>query len=341
MFSTGQLSNISNTLSQSDLIVITTHRNPDADAMGSSLGLKHLLSKKISAEIVVLVPDRFPAFLNWMPDAGQTKVFDQDRENAKALLSRANVIFCLDYNHPSRTSSMEEELRKASGLKIMIDHHQEPDDFAAYRWSDTKASSTCELIVSFMDALGWQASLDKDIATCLYTGIMTDTGSFRFSATSPLTHRTIARLMETGIQQWKIHEAIFNQNTYQKLKLWGYAFLHKLEVLPEYNTAFIALNAEELSHYQHEEGDLEGLVNYALSIKGMTMGALFSERDDKIRISFRSVGKFSVNSFARKHFNGGGHENAAGGTSTISLEETIQKFRNSLVEYREALNAND
>jgi bifunctional oligoribonuclease and PAP phosphatase NrnA len=337
MFSPGELSQISHQINQAKLIVITTHRNPDADAMGSSLGLKHILEKSSTARVQVLVPDSFPAFLNWMPGSDQSMVFDQDANSGGQNLAMADMVFCLDYNHPSRTAVMEESLRKSEGTKVMIDHHQEPDTFADFRWSDTKASSTCELIVSFMDAMGWQELLDQQIATCLYTGIMTDTGSFRFSATTSYTHQVIARLMETGIRQWTIHEAIFNQNTFEKLRLWGHAFLNKLEVMPDCHTAFIALSAEELGLFAHEEGDLEGLVNYALSIRGMTLGVLFSERKGKIRISFRSVGAFSVNRFARNYFEGGGHENAAGGVSNLSLEETVARFKTLIRQHKDEL----
>jgi len=339
MFSTGEITTILQEIQQAELILITTHRSPDADAMGSSLGLQQILSANTPAKVIALVPDAFPDFLNWMPGAPDALVYDQQTETGNALLRQANLIFCLDYNHPSRTGSMEMELRKAPGLKVMIDHHQEPDHFAQYRWSDTAASSTCELVVSVMDTFGWAKVLNQPIATCLYTGIMTDTGSFRFSATTAHTHRVISRLMETGIQQWKIHESLFNQNTFEKLRLWGHAFLNKLKVMPEFRTAYIYLKEEELKLFGFREGDLEGLVNFALSIRGVTLGALFSERGGKIRISFRSVGSFSVNRFARLYFNGGGHENAAGGSSQITMEETLEQFETLLQEYRDELNA--
>lgn len=333
MLSDAELSEISLLLSQARKVVITTHRSPDADAMGSSLGMMHLLREIINAEIHVVVPDPYPEFLSWMPGSNEALAYTVEDQNCKKMLIEADLIFCLDFNHPSRTDAMEGILNSSSAVKIMIDHHQEPDHFARYRWSDTSASSTCEMIIWFMDAMGWQESLNKIISTCLYTGIMTDTGSFRFSSASSKTHKTISRLMEFGIEHWKIHEAIFNQNTLNKLRLWGFAFLNKLVVLPQYKTAYISLSESELEQYKYQDGDLEGIVNYALSLKGVVFGVLFSEKKNKIRISFRSIGAFSVNNFSRSHFNGGGHENAAGGVSERTLSETIEHFTKLLAQY--------
>lgn len=338
MYTPSQVNELKERITTAPSIVITAHRNPDADALGSTLGLFHFLKRISAVPVVVLLPDPFPVFLSWMPGSDEIRIFDRDPEKGKQLLREAGVIFCLDYNHPARTAKMEESLREAPALKVMIDHHQQPDAFAQLIWSDPSASSTCELIVHFIDLLGESDRIDREIATCLYTGIMTDTGSFRFSATTAQTHHVIARLMEKGIQHWKIHEAIFNQNSFDKLRLWGHALSNKLTVLPGFRTAYIALSEEELKQYNYREGDLEGLVNYALSIRGMVMGALFTERNGKIRISFRSVGSFSVDRFARAHFEGGGHENAAGGTSYESLEATVDRFIQLLPSWAEALN---
>lgn len=337
MFNRQQIGEILELIGSGRPIVITAHKSPDADALGSALGLYFILSKITKAPISMIVPDSFPDFLDWMPGSGEIKVFDKNPEECYALLKDAGLIFCLDYNHPSRTGNVEEPLRAAMAPKVMIDHHQQPDSFAKYIWSDTLASSTSELIVHFLDALEKSDLLDRDISTCLYTGIMSDTGSFRFSATTAQTHRIIARLMETGFQHWKIHEYIFNQNSLEKLQLWGHALANRLFTVPELRTSYIRISANDLIQFNYREGYLEGLVNYALSIKGTVLAVLFTERKDKIRISFRSVGDFNVNKFAREYFNGGGHINAAGGSSDGTLDETVQRFLNVLPEVEQEL----
>jgi phosphoesterase RecJ-like protein len=322
MLSSTQLAELSVLLNKGGIVTLTTHRNPDGDALGSTLAMKRFLEKTTKLHVELIVPDIFPDFLDWLPGGDSIRVYDEDVETCRRILQNSDLIFCLDYNHPSRVATMEADLRQAKGVKIMLDHHQQPDSFVNYVWSDTSASSTCELVFEFISALGKAAFIDKEIATCLYTGIMTDTGSFRFIGTTSETHRIAAELLAAGIEHWKIHEAIFNQNSLKKLQLWGYALSKKLTVVEAYKTAYIVMSAKELETFDYEEGDLEGLVNYALSIKGMLMGVLISERNAKIRISFRSIGNFSVNHFSRLYFNGGGHENAAGGSFDGSLGQT-------------------
>lgn len=311
------------------------HRNPDGDALGSSLGLKNYLKEAYSVDAQVIVPDSFPDFLSWMPKSESILVAESDVQKATMLLNQADIIFCLDFNHPSRVGDLSEALIAATGYKVMIDHHQNPDSFCDATFSKTSASSTCEMVADWILQDKGEIFLSTDAAKCLYTGIMTDTGSFRFQATTSHTHKLASLLLAKGIDHWLIHESLMNQNSLSKLQLWGHLLSQKLEVIPEFHTAFIVVSASDLDKYGYKEGDLEGLVNYALSIKNTKLAAIFSERGNKVRISFRSVGDFKVNEFSSSHFSGGGHINAAGGVSELSLEETINKFKDVLVQYPE------
>ena len=338
MFNSYQLDSIRQIIQSTVPVSIVVHRNPDGDALGSSIGLKLYLEKRYNRKVQVIIPDPFPEFLDWLPEATSTLEFEKNKNQTTDVLNQSGLIFCLDFNHPSRVGSMEEVLRKTTGVKVMIDHHQEPDDFVDFMCSETSASSTCELVLEFIQADGGDAFLDEHIAKCLYTGIMTDTGSFRFSATTPKTHVMAARLMETGFEHWKIHEAIFNQNSLHKLQLWGYALSQKMFQLPGLNTCYFVITAKELEEHNYQEGDLEGLVNFALSIRGTVLGVMFSERKGGVRMSFRSIGDFPANQLSKKYFNGGGHINAAGGSSETSLDETVNLFLKVLPEYKDLLN---
>lgn len=330
MFTQENCNQISELLTNASSVIITTHRNPDGDALGSTLGLKLLLQKFYKVKTTVMVPDSYPTFLNWMPNSNEIVVFDKNPTENSAILNSASVIFCLDYNNPGRTADMEAPLLASKAIKIMLDHHQQPDGFVNFTWSDTTASSTCEILYRFAAQMSWIKSIDIDIAACIYTGIMTDTGSFRFPVTTSETFRIISHLKETGLEHWKIHESLFNNNSFNKLKLWGYALGDAMVNIPEISTTYIALTAESLSKYNYKEGDSEGLVNYTLSVEGTILGVLFSEKEGKIRISFRSVGSFSVNKLSREYFEGGGHDNAAGGISNLSMQDTIDKLLNVL-----------
>lgn len=337
MFEPEVLNELKTALTPGKKVVIVSHRGPDGDALGSSLGLKLFIEKEFRVNAVVLVPDAFPKDLIWLPDADKIKIFENSREECGSLLKSADLIFCLDFNQASRVFDMEMPLRESQAVKVMLDHHQQPEAFVKWTWSDVTASSTCEIVYQLIAAMGMESSVDREIATCLYTGIMTDTGSFRYSVTSASTHRIVASLLDTGIQHWKIHETIFNQNSLRKLKLWGYALSEKLVVLDQFRTAYVSLDMDELERFGYHDGDLEGLVNYALSISSMVMGIQITRRKEKIRISFRSVGDFNVNLFARSHFSGGGHENAAGGTFDGSLQETIEHLNGVLPLYKDQL----
>jgi phosphoesterase RecJ-like protein len=335
MFNENICHEIKELLLKANSIIITTHRNPDGDALGATLALQLFLKLQYEKTSLVLVPDAFPTFLDWMPGAENIAVFNQNPTQFDSNLKNADLVFCLDYNHPSRTADMEKSLVESPAIKIMLDHHQQPSNFVQFTWSDTKASSTSEIVYLFAKKMNWLSNLNIDIATCIYTGIMTDTGSFRFSVTSAETFRIVTHLKELGLEHWKIHEALFNQNSFNKLKLWGYALSEVMVNIPEISTTYIYLTDEVLKKYDYQEGDTEGLVNYALSVEGTILGVLLSEKEGKIRISFRSIGSFSVNKLSKENFEGGGHENAAGGISQLPMPETINKLMEVLKEIPE------
>lgn len=318
-------------------IVITTHRNPDGDAMGSCLGLFHfLILKKHTAKVVT--PTVYPAFLHWLP--GNDEVIDHTVEKARAeeLITKADVIFCLDLNSLARTYKLDSPLEKSKAIKILIDHHPHPEDFAKYTLSDTDACSTAELIFDFICMLGGEQLLNKDIATCLYAGIMTDTGSFSHASTTAKSHRIAAALIEAGADNGKIHNLVFHNNSEDRIRFLGYCLSEKMKVFQEYKTAYISITKEELKKFNHKRGDTEGLVNYATSIENICFSVLFVEREDIIKMSFRSTNNFPVNEFARKYFDGGGHINAAGGEFKGGLDEAVDKFIALLPQYKDQLN---
>ena len=319
-------------------IVIVPHKNPDGDAIGSSLGLYHYLLK-YDHSINIIAPNDYPGFLKWMPDEDLILKFDAHRDKCIPILEAAELIFTLDFNALNRTGDLEPYLSKSKASMIMIDHHQQPEDYAKFTYSDVSMSSTCEMVYNFIAFLDDQDKIDQHIATCLYTGIMTDTGSFRFDSTTSQTHRIVADLMDKGAQNSKIHNAVFDTNSYNRMQLLGCA-LRNLKVIPEFRTAYISLSQEELNTYKFQKGDTEGFVNYALSLEHVVFAAIFIEDQKQgiIKVSLRSSGSFSVNEFSRSHFDGGGHINAAGGKSEMKLDETIEKFISILPSYKNALN---
>jgi len=334
-----QLKALKNLLASPKKVVIIPHKNPDGDAIGSTLGLSMYL-EKLGHSCTVIAPNDYPQFLKWIPQQERILKFDHAAEQSTELIKAADIICTLDFNHLSRIGAMEKVLTDVEATFIMIDHHQQPSDYADFMYSDTTMSSTCEMVYHFMDMLGDINHVDKDIATCLYTGIMTDTGSFKFASTTGTTHRVAAALLDTGIDGFKIHSNILDTNSTNRMKLLGCA-LNNLVVLEEYKTAFISLTREELNDNHFKKGDTEGFVNYGLTLKDIRFAVIFIENKEEgiIKISFRSVGDFSVNQFARKHFNGGGHDNAAGGRSEVSIEETAKNFVDFLVNYKDELNA--
>ena len=311
-------------------IVIVGHRNPDGDAMGATLGLYHYLKKK-GHNPTVVVPNEYPKFLHWLPGSENTYRFDWQNSQSQRAINASDIIFLLDFNALHRVGhDMQNTLESYQKDFVLIDHHQQPDEFS-YMYSDTEMCSTCQMVYHFIEKMGDIDLLDSDIATCLYTGIMTDTGSFRFRSTTSLTHRVIANLIDNGAENDRIHSNVYDSSSYGRLQLLGQA-LSNLKVLPAYKTAYITLSDQEKVANNFTKGDTEGIVNYALSIDGIVMAAIFIEDKEQeiIKISFRSKGTFSVNQFARENFSGGGHDNAAGGKSDLSMDETIKKF-NSLL----------
>jgi bifunctional oligoribonuclease and PAP phosphatase NrnA len=327
-------------LSTPKKVVIVGHRNPDGDAIGSCMGLYFFL-RALGHDAQVVMPNDFPTFLKWMPGNETICIYEKETEKCQEFFDEANLVFTLDFNALSRVGDMEQVLETCKAQFIMIDHHQAPADYAVAMYSDVTMSSTCEMVYHFIDALGRLDLLSAAIATNLYTGIMTDTGSFRFSSTSPTTHRVVANLLEAGANGTQIHNSIYDTNTPDRLKLLGVA-LKNMTVLSEYNTAFITLTQQELDDHNFKKGDTEGFVNYSLSLLGIKFAVIFIEnkQDNIVKISFRSKGSFSVNEFARAHYNGGGHTNAAGGKSDKNLEDTISEFISILPTYKNALNAN-
>lgn len=319
-------------------IVLVAHKNPDGDAVGSTTALARFY-KKLGHNVQVVLPNGIPEFISWIPGADETYRYDLQNIQSKKALDGADVVFLLDFNALHRVGDdMQKGLEAFEGDFIMIDHHQQPDDIAMVTYSDTSICSTCQMIYHYIDALGQTDIIDKEIATSLYTGIMTDTGSFRFRSTTSTTHRIIADLIDKGVQNSDVHNLTFGNNSYSRLQLLGKS-LTNLKVIEECKTAYITLTQEDLKKYNYEKGDTEGVVNYALSLKGVVLAAIFIEDTDQgiVKISFRSKGSFSVNQFARKYFDGGGHDNAAGARSTISLDETVEKFRGLVPNYKQEL----
>jgi phosphoesterase RecJ-like protein len=315
-------------------IVIIPHRGPDGDAMGSTLGLYHFLVKN-NHQATVIAPNDFPDFLAWLPGSETVKIFEKDTQNCTKILEEAELIFTLDFNAFHRTGEMEHTLAKLTAPFVMIDHHQKPDDYAAFTYSDTSFGSTCEMVYNFISFLDKKQDLDKTIATCIYTGILTDSGSFRFPGTTGNTHRIIAELIDLGVENTQIPVLLFDNSSYSRLQLLGRA-LQNLKVLEDHKTSYTSLTQDELDSFHYVKGDTEGIVNYGLSIKGIVFTAIFIENKEEkiIKISFRSQGGFDVNQFARDHFNGGGHSNAAGGRSDVSMEETLKKFEDLVTKLK-------
>ncbi len=326
-------------LSVPQKIVIIPHKNPDGDAIGSTLALWHYLQNR-DQESIIVSPNDYPKFLKWMPGNEHILNFETKNSQALAAIREATLIFTLDFNHFGRTGQLEPILEASDATFIMIDHHQAPSNYAEVTYSDVAMSSTCEMVYNFIEFLGHTDTITPEMANCIYTGIMTDTGSFKFSSTTSRTHHIVADLIDKGAKNTEIHNRIYDTNSPSRLHLLGCA-LKNMVILEEYRTAYITLSQEELDTYNFKKGDTEGFVNYGLTLEGIRFAVIFIENKEEgiIKISFRSEGDFSVNQFARKHFNGGGHDNAAGGRSEVSIEETTAFFVALLDDYKENLNA--
>jgi phosphoesterase RecJ-like protein len=314
-------------------IVITAHKSADGDSIGSSLGLLHFI-EKLGKKAVICHPDKAPSFLYWL-DTSAIILMEENPEEVTAQMKKADLIFCLDYNGTNRVGpDMQVLLEEATCKKIMIDHHLNPEDFSTLAVSETTASSTAQLIVDLIEQSGHLELLDEKIGTPLYLGVLTDTGSFKFNSVKPHTHEVLAKLLAAGVAHHLVHEKLNDTNTESRLRLQGYAMSEKLEILYNHNVAIISLSKEELAKYNYKKGDTDGLANLVLSIKGMKAAIVFTERDGMMKISFRSKGAENpVNVLAKEHFDGGGHANAAGGMSDLTVEETLEKLRGLIPQY--------
>ena len=337
------IANIRDRILQASNIVIVTHTNPDGDAIGSSLGFYLFLLRFIpDAKIRIIVPNEFPSFLKWMPSVDDILIYENNEEASKLEIDNADLCFCLDFNSLKRTDKLSSFLEISKADKILIDHHPQPDNNFDIMISNIASSSTSELIYDVIIALGGKKELNREIASCLYVGIMTDTGSFSYSCRKPETYLAVAELIRQGIDSELIHRKIYDTYSENRMRLLGYCLSQRLTVMNDFHTAYIFLTKDDLNRFNHQNGDTEGVVNYALSIEGIVLAVLFTEKDDKIRISMRSKGEFSVNELARKHFQGGGHKNASGGDSFIPMNETLIYFESLLQYYKEDLtNANN
>ena len=333
------IKNIFPLLNQPKKVLITMHQKPDGDAMGSTLGLYHFLNQ-FGHSCTVISPTNWADFLNWMP--GCDKVLDYESQTNKAdeLIEAADWIFCLDFNILSRTKRMEEKLKRAKGERILIDHHQEPQTkYFAFGISDVAKSSTAEMVFDFITESGHIDKIDPIIGECLYAGVMTDTGSFRFPSTTASVHKMVYELKERGLKHSHVHEALFDNFLENRFRFIGHVLSNRMEVFYEYNAVLMSIPQADLIKFNVKTGDTEGLVNYGLSIQGIKLAAVVIDRGEERKSSFRSKGGFDVNTFARKYFNGGGHFNAAGGFNKEPLDEVVTKFKQAIKENKEQLSS--
>jgi phosphoesterase RecJ-like protein len=319
-------------------IVITTHHKPDGDAMGSTLGL-YLFLKEFNADVTLITPTDYADFLNWLPANDQVIIYEGNEVQCNKIVENADLVFCLDFNRLSRVNELGGVIRNAKAEKVLIDHHLDPENFEHFTYWDNHTSSTCELVFHFIKNYFGRNCINQNIATCLYTGVMTDTGNFQHNNTTAETHRVAADLLECGADHIQIHNNIFDIFSPNRSKLFGYCLYQKLEILPELRTALIYLNAEELKQFEVKTGDTEGLVNLGLSIQNIVLSVLIIDRTKLVKMSFRSKGDFAVNEYAEKYFQGGGHKNASGGQSSEKLENVVQKFKDTIKLYQNQLNA--
>jgi phosphoesterase RecJ-like protein len=317
-------------------MLLVTHENPDGDAIGSAIGLGEIL-RNFGHEVIIVVPNDYPAFLQWFSSDLEILIYERKKNQVKSLLKETDVLICLDFNEPKRAAKMEKKLLEFSKPKVLIDHHPNPSGFCDYSISETEFSSTAELVFEVVKKIGLKDYINYNAAEALFTGIMTDTGSFSHNISRPGPFSVVSSLMEWGIDTDKIHAAIYHNFSENRMKLLGHCLGQKMEVFPEFRSAIIWISQKELEDYDFQPGDTEGFVNYPLSINNIVFSALFIEKKDHVKASFRSKGNFPVNEFSRDHFSGGGHRNAAGGESKLSLEESVEKFKQLLKQYEHQL----
>lgn len=332
MLSQQDIQDLKGRLTNGTKVVISTHKGPDGDAIGSSTALKEILIQ-LGCDVTIVVPDGFPDFIKWMKGATEIKQYDRAADRILHEIEAATVIFSLDYNDLKRVGEIGVAIEKSNAFKVLIDHHEEPQYVADVNCSVVTSCSTAQLIYEFAEEMDWLEYINQDVAASIYCGILTDTGSFRFPSVDAKTHEIAAALIKGGLKHHLVHEALFDGNTRDKLALNGYAVSEKLEVLPNGKVAVIGLSSEELIQFNAKKGDTEGLVNKALSIKGIQMAAFFRQQDGIVKISFRSKGDYFVNELARDNFSGGGHKYAAGGMSVKDVPEAINDFKQIVDAY--------
>ena len=323
-------------LNSADKIAIVVHVGPDGDAMGSALGWWHYLMT-IDKEPVVVVPTAFPDFLAWMPGADKVMVYEGNEAQCEEVLNASELIFTLDFNVPSRMAKMEAAVMNAPAPKILVDHHLHPGDYAKVTISYPEISSTSELVFRLICRLGDFSKINLACAECIYTGMMTDTGGFTYNSNKPEIYTIIHELIKIGVDKDDIYRKVYNNYSADRMRLMGYALFSKMKIYPEYKAALITLTLRELQEFNFRNGDAEGLVNLPLSIEGVVFSVFMREDTDKIKISLRSQGTFPVNKVSADLFNGGGHLNAAGGESYISMQESVKIFEEALPNYKDFL----
>ncbi len=318
-------------LSTPRAVTILTHRNPDGDALGSSLALKFFL-EKFNHVAKVILPSEYPFNFAYLDGIDDCIVYDLARDKAVEAIKSAEIIFCLDFNALDRIDRLGLIVDEAKAKKILIDHHLDPEPFADYIFSDTAASSTCELIHRFIMDLGEGKRIDNSIGEALFTGLITDTGSFKYS-TNSMTYRVAADLKDRGVDDYTLQDNIFNTYTEKQLRLLGHALANRMEIIPEYRAGLVALTKQDYLDFEIQRGDTEGIVNYILMLDGISVAAFIREQPTIVKLSLRSKGDISVQDMARKHFNGGGHKNASGGAAYAKLEDIVARFKKVLPDY--------
>lgn len=336
MFDKTQIQKVGQMLSQPKNIALVSHKNPDGDTISTALAMMQYLRMK-GHEVSILIPNQYPAYYAWMPGCQEFVIFDKEASLVREKLQNANLIFCLDFNKLNRTGNMTPDLINAKGIKIVIDHHLYPSEEFDYYFTETDTSSTGELLYEFIVALEDQHLINKDIALSIYTAIMTDTGSFSYNCDNARTYMIVSELIQKGVEPALVHKLVYDTFTENRLRLLGFAISKRMLVWRDLRTAVIYLDKRDLNKFNYEVGDTEGVVNYPLSMEGVNLSILLTERDKLIRMSFRSKGKFSVNTLASEHFEGGGHKNAAGGTSTLTIAETLEKLKEVVENHRDEL----
>ena len=325
-------------IDSSKSIVLTTHHNPDGDAVGSILGLYHAL-KALNYPVEAISPNGFPEFLSWMPNNDQVIRYSEQKAVAISKILNADTIICLDFNGFRRTEEMGDYLQKSQAKKVLIDHHPNPESSFDIQFSYTEVSSTAELVYEVLEACFPETTINTNSAICLFVGIMTDTGSFSYACSRGRTFEISGKLISNGVDVEMVQGLVYNNFSADRMKLMGYSLNEKMKVFPEHKAAYISLTKAELKKYKHKIGDTEGFVNLPLSIKGIIFSVLLVEHDSFVKVSLRSRGSFPVNVVSQKHFNGGGHKNAAGGKAFMSLQQAESLFESIIKTYSSELNS--